>query len=148
MGMQNGSQGNVPKIRRRIVVADYAIRKQSEGMGVVSVKFARSLDADTASAVGVVYEDELAAVGVGFFNRWELSRFGTEGAFIGIGDHSEEGRAECQHGQAYAGMYSSHSDITLLLSPNWSVSTPIFWAIRRSRLLMRASVFAGRLQRR
>ena len=62
MGMQNGSQGNIPQIRRRIVVADYAIRKQSEWMGVVSVKFARSFDAEAAPAVGVIYEDELASV--------------------------------------------------------------------------------------
>ena len=89
MGMQNGSQGNIPQIRRCIVVADYAIRKQREWMRVVSVEFACSLDADTAPAGGVIYEDELAAVGVGFFNRWELSRFGAEGFFIGIGEHSE-----------------------------------------------------------
>jgi len=39
-----------------------------------------------------------------------------------------------------------HNAITLLLSPNRSVSTPMRWAMRRSRLLMWASVFAGRLQ--
>ena len=39
-----------------------------------------------------------------------------------------------------------HSSITLLLSPNVSVSTPMRWAIRSSRLLMWASGFAGRLQ--
>ena len=32
------------------------------------------------------------------------------------------------------------------LSPNWSISTPMRWAMRRSRLLMWASVFTGRLQ--
>jgi hypothetical protein len=116
--MQNGSQRNIPQIRRRIVVADYAIRKQSEWMGVVSVKFARSFDPEAATAVGVVYEDELAAVGVGFFNRWELSRFGAEGFFIGISEHSEQGRAECQHGETHAGLNSSHNEIVLLLSPN------------------------------
>ena len=117
MGMQNGSQGNVPQIRRRIVVADYAIRKQSEWMWVVSVKFARSLNAEAATAVGVVYEDELAAVGVGFFNRRELSWFGAEGFFIGISEHSEQGRAECQRGEKKDGLHPDHSDITLLLSP-------------------------------
>tara|TARA_B110000438_G_scaffold101768_1_gene100664 strand:+ start:21 stop:209 length:189 start_codon:yes stop_codon:yes gene_type:complete len=60
--MQNGSQGNISQIRRRIVVADYAIRKQSEWMGVVSVKLARSFDPEAATAVGVVYKDELASV--------------------------------------------------------------------------------------
>ena len=118
MGMQNGSQRNIPQIRRRIVVADYAIRKQSEWMGVVSVKFARSFDSEAATAVGVVYEDEFAAVGVGFFNRWELSRFRAEGFFIGIGEHSEYGHAECQHGETLAGLNSSHNEIILLLSPN------------------------------
>lgn len=39
-----------------------------------------------------------------------------------------------------------HNVITLLLSPNWSVSTPMQWARRRRRLLMWASVFTGRLQ--
>ena len=148
MGMQNGSQGNIPQICRGIVVADYATRQKGEGMGVISVKFSRSLDADTAPAVGVVYEDELATVGVGFFNRWELSRFGAEGFFIGIGARSEQGCANYQHGETHAGMRSSHNEIILLLSPNWSASTPIFWAMSRSRLLMWASVFAGRLQRR
>ena len=87
-------------------------------MWVVSVKFARSFDAEAATAVGVIYEDELAAVGVGFFNRWELSRFGAEGFFIGISEHSEQGRAECQHGETHAGLNSSHNEIVLLLSPN------------------------------
>jgi hypothetical protein len=64
-------------------------------MGVVSVKFARSFDAEATTAVGVINEDELTAVGMGFFNSGKLSRFGEEGFFIGIGEHSEQGRAEC-----------------------------------------------------
>ena len=92
--MQNGSQGNIPQIRRGIVVADYAIRKQSEWMGVVSVKFARSLNAEATTAVGVIYEDEFAPVGMGLFQRWKLPRYGPEGFFLGGNRHSQKDRAE------------------------------------------------------
>ncbi|MGY8712492.1 MAG: hypothetical protein ACKVJ1_01310 [Verrucomicrobiia bacterium] len=59
------------------MVTDHAVRKQSEGVGGVAVKLARSFHADTASAVRVVHEDKFSSVGVGFFYRWELSCLGS-----------------------------------------------------------------------
>ena len=67
-------------------------------------------------------------------------------------------RAGWRQGNGDMGMLKSDSSVpipvsirfqietTWLLSPNWSISTPMRWAMRRSRLLMWASEFTGRLQ--
>jgi len=77
MGVHHRTKRDVAKIRRSIMVTDHAVRKQGEGVGVVAVKLSRPLHADASPAVGMVYEDKLAPVGMGFFNRRELSRFGS-----------------------------------------------------------------------
>jgi hypothetical protein len=87
-------------------------------MGVVSVKFARSFDAEAATAVGVIDKDEFAPVGMCFVQGRKLPRFRAERFFLSVRRHSQQGRAECQHGETYAGLYPSHNEITLLLSPN------------------------------
>ena len=60
------------------MVTDYAVGKKGERVGVVAVKFPRSLHADTTPPVGVIHEDDFAPVGVGFFNRWKFSFLRTE----------------------------------------------------------------------
>ena len=66
-------------------------------------------------------------------------------------------RAGWRQGNGDMGMVKSDSSVpipvsirfqivtTWLLSPNWSISTPMRWAMRRSKLLMWASEFTGRL---
>ncbi len=78
MSMKNTTQRNVTKIGRSVMIPNNSVGKHGEGMGVVAVKLTCPLDADTAPAVGVVYENQFAAVGVGFFNGWEFPFLGTK----------------------------------------------------------------------
>ena len=77
MCMHDRTERNVAKICRSIVVTNNAVGKQGERVGVVAIKFPRSLHADTSPPIGVVHEDKFAPVGVGFFYRWEFSILGT-----------------------------------------------------------------------
>ena len=91
----------------------------------------------------MVHKDEFTPVGMRFFKRGKLPRLRTEGLVCG----SCVGSAKTKNAQIRTKNEEPfHSAITLLLSANVSVSTPMRWAMRRSRLLMWASVFAGRLQ--
>jgi hypothetical protein len=135
-------------------------------MRVVPVKLARALHAETASPVRVIHEDEFTPVGVRIFKRRELAGFGAEGGgyggslflvlgawFLVSSSRLNERRAQKHpdprtrnEEQGTKNQKYFHSAMTLLLSPNCSVSTPMRWAMRRRRLLMWASVFTGRLQ--
>jgi hypothetical protein len=48
-------------------------------MRVVAEKHTRSLQPNAASTVGMIHEDKFTAVGVGVFERRELSRLRPEG---------------------------------------------------------------------
>ena len=110
-------------------------------MRVIAVKLTRPRHTEAAAAVRMIDEDKFATVSVGFFQRRELTSFGAEWSVCG------ECRAQTQNPErSTQNKAPIHRAITLLLSPNRSVSTPMRWAMRSSRLLMWASVFAGRLQ--
>jgi hypothetical protein len=78
MGMHDGTKRNVPKIRRSIVITNYAVGKKGERVGVVAVKLTRALYPDTTPPVGVIHEDDFSPIGVGFFNGWKFPNFGSE----------------------------------------------------------------------
>ena len=78
MCMHDCTKRNVAKICRSIVVTNYAVGKKGERVGVVAIKFPRSLNADTSPPIGVIHEDKFAPVGVGFFYRWKFSCLRTE----------------------------------------------------------------------
>jgi len=89
----------------------------------------------------VVYKHQFSAVGVGFIERGKLSRLRSKCPILSAGRAQAQGDQCGDENDARL-----HSVTTLLLSPNRSVSTPIRWAMSRSRLLMCASAFTGRLQ--
>jgi hypothetical protein len=168
------------------MIADDAVGKHGEGMGIISVKLARSFYANAAATVGVIHKNKFAPIGMGLLDRGKLPWFGAEDfrswLFVLCPLFSADGRCvkeqtKCQqprlkhkrptrkqergarnkepsqraatndvprtkHEELF------HTSSTVLLSPNVSVSTPMRWAIRSSKLLMWASEFAGRLQRR
>ena len=144
--VQHGAERDVPQIRRCAVIADDAVGEHGEGVRSVSEIRARPLHADAAAAVGMIHEHEFAPVRVRLFQRRKLPRFGPERLVGGGGGAREPGEAEAQSREPECIREACHSSITLLLSPNLSVSTPMRWAIRSSRLLMWAFGFAGRLQ--
>ena len=78
MGMHHRAKRDVSKIRRSIMVADHAVRKQGERVGVIAVKLARSLHPDASASVGMVNKDKFTSVGVGFFKGWEFAFLGTK----------------------------------------------------------------------
>jgi hypothetical protein len=65
-------------------------------MRIVAEKHARPLHADAAAAVRMIHEDEFAAVGVRFFQRRELSRFGAERLIRSDCGVCEKGKAKAQ----------------------------------------------------
>ena len=146
--VQHGAERDVPEIRRCAVIADDAVGEHGEGVRGVSEIRARPLHADAAAAVRMIHEHEFAPVGVRLFQRRKLPRFGPER--LRPGGRLRRLRAGTTRGTMTASQNrmaeACHSSITLLLSPNLSVSTPMRWAIRSSRLLMWAFGFAGRLQ--
>jgi hypothetical protein len=77
--MHHRTKRDVSKIRRSIMVTNYAVRKQGERVGVIAVKLARSLHPDASASVGMVNKDKFTSVGVGFFKGWEFAFLGTEG---------------------------------------------------------------------
>ena len=93
MGMHDRTKRNIAKIRGSIVVTNDAVGKKSERVGVVAVKFPRSLHADTSPSVGVIHEDDFAPIGVGFFNGWKFSFLRTEW-FTLLDDGRKDSRSE------------------------------------------------------
>ena len=73
VGMHHRTKRDVSKIRRSIVVTDHAVGEQGERVGVIPVKFSRSLNADTSTPVGMVNKDKFTPVGVGFFKGWKFA---------------------------------------------------------------------------
>jgi hypothetical protein len=138
--MQHGAQWNVPQVRRCAVITHDGIRQQRERMRSGEAEDAQGRHANAATSIRMIHKDEFAAVGVRFFQRRELPRFGAEGFVRSVR------KAQTKNEEPRTTNKEPHSAMTLLLSPNWSVSTPMRWAMRRSRLLMWASVLAGRLQ--
>ena len=78
VGMHHRTKRDVAKIRRSIVVTDHAVGEQGERVGVIPVKFSRSLNADTSTPVGMVNKDKFTPVGVSFFKGWEFAFLGTK----------------------------------------------------------------------
>ena len=100
-------------------------------MRIIPKELSLPLHADAAAAIGMIHENQFAAIGVRLFERGEFFRFGAE-RFV-FGDNG----APTENEERKTGNKEAiHSVITLLLSPNWSVSTPMRCAMRRSRLLM------------
>ena len=64
------------------MIADQPIRQHCEGMRIVSEEHARPLQPNTATAVGMIDEDEFTAIDVGVLERRELSRPRPKG-FVG-----------------------------------------------------------------
>ena len=73
--MENGPQGNIPKIRRRIVLANDAIRKQGKGMGIIPVKLPIPRHPKTPSPIRMIHKDQFTPVGIRLLERGELIRF-------------------------------------------------------------------------
>ena len=78
VGMHHRTKRDIAKIRRSIVVTDHAVGEQGERVGVIPVKFSRSLNADTSTPVGMVNKDKFTPVGVSFFNGWKFAFLGAE----------------------------------------------------------------------
>lgn len=89
----------------------------------------------------MIYKNEFTAIRVRFFQRRKLPRLRPKNFILGVRKQTKNREQGTKNDDQF------HSAMTLLLSPNLSVATPIRWAMRRSKLLMCASVFAGRLQR-
>ena len=144
--MQHYAEWNVLQFGGGSVIANGAVGQHREGMGTVAEEHAISRDAEAAPAVGMVDKDQLPAIGVGLRQRRKHARLRPE-RFLGktglAGKQQNNRRKHHQH----AAEGTAHSGSTPLLSPNWSISAPIRWAISSSRLLMWALALAGRLQR-
>ena len=61
-----------PEIRGRTVIADPTIGEQGKGFWRGGVHQLSASHADTAAAIGMIHEDELAVVGFGLFQWGEL----------------------------------------------------------------------------
>jgi len=121
LDVHHGAERDIAQIRRSAMIPHNAIGKHGEGLRVIAVKLSLARHAEASAAVGMIDEDQFAAIGVGFFQRRKFSRLGAKG-FICSRDggerQNEQGspKKEC----------TIHIPITLLLSPKWSVSSPIF----------------------
>ena len=152
--VQHGAERDVTEIRRCTVILDDAEGQHGERVGWVIVESARRLHTDAATAVRSVHEDELPSIRIRLLQGRKLPhlrperlglRFRSGGGLLGSGrgrrrrdEHGEE-----QNGEP-APAERGHTSSTPLLSPKRSISTPIFWAMSSSRLLIRASGFTGR----
>tara|TARA_B100001175_G_C18958601_1_gene379508 strand:+ start:235 stop:450 length:216 start_codon:yes stop_codon:yes gene_type:complete len=65
-------------------------------MRLVSKVLSFPLYADTASPVGMVYENQFSSIGISLFKGREFSRLRPEGVFLGaeIGDEYEKNQVE------------------------------------------------------
>ena len=99
-----------------------------------------------AAAIDVVDKHQFAAEQFCFGQRRERSRRRTKGSLVGGGDKTDT--ANGQHAHEEVSQVCHQSSSSLLLSPKAPVSTPIFCAMLKSRLLMWACGFAGRPQSR
>ncbi|MEM7010541.1 MAG: hypothetical protein AAF585_03555 [Verrucomicrobiota bacterium] len=68
-------------------------------MRIVGSEAPGSLDANASAAVGMIYKDEFAAVGVGFFERRKFSGFGSERG-VGCCWVCEEKIGEAERGES------------------------------------------------
>jgi hypothetical protein len=113
--MQHGAQWNVPQIGRCAVITHDGIRQQRERMRRGEAEDARGCHAKAAAAIRMIHKDEFAAVGVRFFQRRELPRFGAEGS---CSLSSSRAQGTNQEPRTKNDEQEHHSAMTLLLSPN------------------------------
>ena len=76
------------------MIANDAVGEHGKGVRRVAEVSAFTLDTETATAVGMIHEDQFAAVGVRLFQRWKLPRYGPERFFLGGNRHRQKDRAE------------------------------------------------------
>jgi hypothetical protein len=69
---------DISEVGRGSVIAHHAVGQHGERVRIVEAEDANALYADTATSVGVIYEDEFTPIGVGFFDRGELAVLGTK----------------------------------------------------------------------
>ena len=81
--------------------------------------------AKAAATVGVIHEHQFPPVGVRLFQRRKFPRLGPERLVVGGCGRCEQGNTEVQRGDPAGRFELYHSSITLLLSPNFSVSIPM-----------------------
>ena len=72
------------------MIPNDAVGQHGKGTRGAEAEYARGLHADAAATVGVIHEDEFAAVGVRFFQSGKLSCFGPE-RFV-LGGHASRPR--------------------------------------------------------
>ena len=65
------------------MIADQTVGEEGKGRRSGKPKPSISIDAYTATPVGMIHESELAFVGMSFFQRWELADLRTKGLFFG-----------------------------------------------------------------
>ena len=62
-----GTQRNIPKIGRRPMIADQTVGEEGKGRRSGKPKPPISIDANTATSVGMIHESELTFVEMSFF---------------------------------------------------------------------------------
>ena len=65
------------------MITNQTVGEEGKGGRSGKPKPSISIDANTATSVGMIHESELTFVGMSFFQRWELADLRTKGLFFG-----------------------------------------------------------------